>query len=165
MKTRKTFLLAFIVLMAATSLKAQSKSDKLYDTFQNKPGVTYFAINKSIDSAFNLDLKDKEKTIEGNLQEIRLMTYNPDKGQLGVKEFCRKSANLLPSAYKLVETDQGDHAQIWMLGNKKNAKEFHILVSGNEATDMCFWASFYGDFKMKDLDGIKEIGLEMTSRK
>lgn len=165
MKTMKTLILAFVLLVTATSLNAQSKSDKLYDTFQNKPGVTYFAINKSMESAFNISLDNIEKTVDGDLQEIRFMTYNPQKGQLGVKEFCRKSSNLLPAACELVETDNGDHARIWMYGNKRKATEFHVLVSGDESTDLCFWISFYGDFKLNDLDGIKELGLEMTSRK
>jgi len=165
MKTRIQIFLILVALFTGGSLMAQSKSDKLFDTFRNKPGVIYFAFNKSMDDAFNIDLDEEGKTVEGDIQEIRFMTYNPGKGQLGVKEFCRKSSNLLPSAYKLVEIDEGDHAQIWMLGNSKKAKEFHVLVGGDGESDLCFWISFYGDFEVKDLDGIKEMGMEMSARK
>lgn len=165
MKTRRSIFIILVTLFAGGNLMAQSKSDKLFDTFRNKPGVIYFAFNKSMDDAFNIDLDDEGKTVEGDIQEIRFMTYNPEKGQLGVKEFCRKSSDLLPSAYKLVEIDGGDHAQIWMLGNSRKAKEFHVLVGGGDQSDLCFWISFYGDFDVNDLDGIKEVGLEMSARK
>lgn len=165
MKTSNCILIILIALFTGGSLMAQSKSDKLFDTFRNKPGVTYFAFCKNLDDAFNIDLDEKGKSVEGDISEIRFMAYNPDKGQLEVKEFCRKSSDLLPPAYKLVETDEADNAKIWMLGNNRKAKEFHVLIGGDETSDLCFWISFYGNFKVKDLDGIKEIGMEMTSHK
>ncbi|WP_163710760.1 DUF4252 domain-containing protein [Mangrovibacterium lignilyticum] len=163
MKTTNNILLLVALMFLSGSLAAQSKSDKLFDTFRNKPGVMYFAFSKNMNDAFNIDLDDEGKSVEGDLQEIRFMSYNPGKGELGVKEFCRKSSNLLPGAYKLVESDDSDDAKIWMLGNSKKAREFHVLISGDDATDMSFWISFYGDFKLKDLDGIKSISHEMAS--
>ncbi|WP_372774808.1 DUF4252 domain-containing protein [Mangrovibacterium sp.] len=160
MKTKISLLL--IALMMSGSLMAQSKSDKLFDTFRNKPGVMYFAFNKSMTDAFNIDLDEEGKNIEGDLSEIRFMTYTSEKGQLGMAEFCRKSADLLPSAYRLIETDDDDDAKIWMLGNGKKASEFHILIGG-DYSEVCFWISFYGDFKIDDLDGVKSISREMAS--
>jgi len=165
MKTRNRFLLIFIALFLSAGLMAQSKSDKLFDTFRNKPGVTYFSINKNMEDTFNIDLDETGKSVDGDIKEIRFMCYNPDNGQLGVKEFCRKSSDLLPSAYKLVESDEEDHAKIWMLGNNKKAREFHILIGGDDSSDLSFWISFYGNFNVRDMDGIKGIGLEMTSEK
>ncbi len=166
MKTKNSPILLVIALLLISSVSwAQSKSDRMFETFRNKPGVTYFAFNKQMTDAFNIDLDDEGKTLEGDVHEIRFMSYNPEKGQLDHNEFVRKSESMLPSEYKLVELDDNDDedATIWMLGNRKKATEFHILVKGDHDDSMSFWISFYGDFKIKDLDGIKTIGLEMAN--
>lgn len=166
MKTRNTVTILFVALMLISTMGwAQSKSDRLFETFRNKPGVTYFAFNKQMTDAFNIDLDEEGKTIEGDVQEIRFMSYNPEKGQLDKNDFIQKSGKLLPASYKLVELDENDDddATIWMLGNKRKAKEFHILVKGDDNDSMAFWISFYGDFNVRDLDGIKSVGLEMAN--
>ena len=164
MKTRNAVLCLLVLLLAfGQSLVAQSKSDRLFDHFRDKPGVSYFSINKSFKDAFDLDLDDGGKTIEGDIHEIRLMSYNPEKGAFSTSEFMRKSTGLLSPAYKLVESDDDDDAKIWMLGNRKKASEFHILIVGDNPQSMSFWVAFYGDFDIKDLDGIKTMGHEMAS--
>ena len=61
-----------IYLMTTTSgLFGQSKSDKLFDAFRNKEGFTYFSVNKSMKDAFNIDLDDEDKTLTGDLHEIK----------------------------------------------------------------------------------------------
>lgn len=163
MKTITGFILTLFVLLTAPALMAQSKTEKLYDAFRNKPGVSYFAFSKDLTNAFNIDLDDEGKNIEGDINEIRLLTYNPNKGQLSNIEFLKKTSGLLPSSCKLVETDADDNAKIWMLGNRKKASEFHILIGGDNAESMSFLISFYGDFKVKDLDGLKAMGHEMAN--
>lgn len=61
-----------IYLMTTTSgLFGQSKSDKLFDAFRNKEGFTYFSVNKSMKDVFNIDLDDEDKTLTGDLHEIK----------------------------------------------------------------------------------------------
>ena len=164
MKTIQTKLTLTILLMVAcTALFAQSKSDRLFDTFKNKPGVSYFDFNKNMQDAFNIDL-DEGKTITGDLHEIRFMAYNPEKGELDGHEFLRKAIGLLPAAYdRLASVDDESNLDIFVLGKKHKAKEFHVLVHNDSPNGRQFVVSFYGDFDLKkDVDGLREISISMS---
>ncbi len=165
MKTSIKILIIICLVAAASGLFAQSKSDKLFDSFKNKEGFTYFSINKNITDAFNIDLDD-EKTIQGDLQEIRFLSYNPDKGDLSGTNFINRATKILPSAYDRVdlEDEEDNNLIIWKLGNKRKISEFHIFITNDSPSDMHFLISFLGDFDIKDADGIKEIGIKMSSK-
>lgn len=151
------------LLASAGTVLAQSKSDKLFDTFRNKPGVTYFAFTKNMNDAFNINLDDEGKTIKGDLNEIRFMSYNPKKGGLHGTDFVRKASGLLPGSYdRIVEVDDDSDAEIWMLGNKRKASEFHVFIKNDSDDDMQFLISFFGDFDIDDVEGVREIGLSLS---
>jgi sulfur transfer complex TusBCD TusB component (DsrH family) len=152
------------LLFLTQGIFAQSKSDRIFDTFRNKPGVSYFAITKDMKDAFNIDLKDQEKLIKGDLSEIRLLAYNPIKGNLTSGEFLKKATNLLPAAsyQHLKADDQDSDAEIWMLGNKKKASEFHIFIANEERDGRYFLISFYGDFLVDDAESIREVGAHLS---
>ncbi len=156
-------ILVLLFLVSMGVVLGQSKSDKIFDSFRNKPGVTYFAFTKSMTDAFNIDLDDEGKTIKGDLNEIRFLSYNPEKGSLTGTDFMKKVSKLLPPAYtRIVEVDDDNNAEIWMLGNKRKAKEFHIFIENEADDDMRFLISFFGKFDIDDVEGIQEIGLNMT---
>ena len=156
-------ILGLLFLVSTVAVFGQSKSDKIFDSFRNKPGVTYFAFTKSMTDAFNIDLDDEGKTIKGDLNEIRFLSYNPEKGSLTGTDFMKKASKLLPSAYnRIVEVDDDNNAEIWMLGNKRKAKEFHVFIKNEADDDMQFLISFFGKFDIDDVEGIQEIGLNMT---
>ena len=163
MKTTPVKIMAVLCLMVAcTGLFAQSKSDKVFETFKNKPGVSYFAITKSINDAFNIELEEG-KNISGDLREIRLMSYNPMKGNISGPEFMSKASGLLPSAYsKIVKTDDENDAEIWMLGNKKKASEFHVFIKNDALNGNQFLVSFFGKFDIDDVDKVREIGMSLS---
>ncbi len=162
MNTLKTIILSIVVL-ASTVAMGQSKSEKLFDTFRNKPGVSYFAFTKSMTDAFNIDLDDEGKTIKGDLNEIRFLSYNPQKGNLNGPDFITKAAGLLPGSYnRIVEVDSENNAEIWMLGNKRKATEFHVFIRNESNEDNQFLISFYGDFDIDDVEGVREIGLSLS---
>jgi hypothetical protein len=151
-------------MLICTGLFAQSKSDRLFETFRNKPGVTYFAFTKNIADAFNIDLDDEGKSITGDLHEIRFMSYNPVKGNMNGHEFLDRATGLLPSAYaKVVEKDHENNAQIWMLGNKRKASEFHVFIQNKSEEGSQFLVSFFGNFNIDDMDKVREIGLSMSN--
>lgn len=154
------------LIFAETGLFAQSKSDRLFDTFRNKPGVTYFAFTKNMNDAFNIDL-DNDKNISGDLQEIRFLSYNPQKGGLSGPDFMHKAIGMLSHSYKqMMSVDDDSDVEIWMLGNKRKAKEFHVFVHNKSSEDLQFVVSFYGDFDIKkDMDGIREISMSMSKEK
>ena len=114
--------------------------------------------------AFNIDLDDENKTITGDLHEIRFMSYNPDKGDMSGKSFLTRAMDMLPSAYdKLDLEDDDDNVVIWKLGNKKKVSEFHVFIKSDSPNGFHFLVSFFGDFDVKDADGIKSIGLSFSN--
>jgi len=160
MKTIASVVLLCLVF-SLSGVYAQSRADQIFDTFRNKPGITYFAFSKDMKDAFNIDLEDEGEEIKGDLNEIRLLTYNPAKGKLSSDGFMKKAIDMLPESYKHLKTDDGD-AEIWMLGNKKKASEFHVFIANKEHDGLCFLISFYGDFFMDDAEGIKNMGTSLS---
>jgi hypothetical protein len=162
MKTLTTALFALGLLLASLLVSGQSKSDKIYDTFANKDGVTNFTFSKNMIDAIDIDLGDdgEEKNVTGDLQTIRFLSYNPEKGEFKASEFLNKAIKMLPSSYKKFEDDESDDsdAEIWLLGKKKKFSECHVFVRNDNPEGNCFIVSFYGDFTVNDLEGLKETG-------
>ena len=158
---RLTILIVIWVFAATFFVDAQSKSDKMYDVFSNKDGVSNFSFSKNMIDAIDLDLgdDDDERTVTGNLHQIRFMSYNPEKGSLSGSEFIKKAIGLLPSQYKKFE-DEGDDndAEIWLLGKKKKFEECHVFIKNDDNNQMRFIVSFFGDFTVNDLESLKKTG-------
>ena len=160
MRTIKILAVSALVFAAQFSF-AQNKSDKMYDTFSNKDGVTNFSFTKNMTDAFNIDLgEDNEgKELSGDLNKIRFMSYNPKKGDLSGTEFIKKAEALLPSQYKKYEGDnRDDDADIYLLENNRKFKEFLIFIKNHGEDQMRFVVSFYGDFTVNDIEGLTETG-------
>lgn len=152
-------------LLATLLLSAQSKSDKIYDTFAGKPGITNFSFTKNMIDAIDIDLGDNnnERNVTGDLKEIRFISYNPEKGQLSGDEFIKKTISMLPGAYKKYEDDDDDSdTEIWLLGRKNKYTECHLFVKNENGEGNRFIVSFYGDFKVDDLDGLKKAGRDFS---
>ena len=157
------FIIGF--LLATLLLSAQSKSDKIYDTFANKPGITNFSFTKNMIDAIDLDLGDDgdERNVSGDLKEIRFISYNPEKGQLSGDEFIKKAISMLPRSYKKYEDEDDDSdSEIWLLGNKKKYTECHLFVKNENGEGNRFIVSFYGDFKVDDVEGLKNAGKDFS---
>jgi len=162
MKTITTALFAVVFLLVSQLVSAQSKSDKMYDLFSGKDGVSNFSFSKNMIDAIDIDLgeDDDERNVTGDLHQIRFMSYNPDKGSLSGSEFIKKAKGMLPSQYKKYESedDEDDDAEIWLLGKKKKFSECHVFINNEEDDQMRFVVSFYGDFNVNDLEGLKKTG-------
>ncbi|MGM0621767.1 MAG: DUF4252 domain-containing protein [Bacteroidota bacterium] len=162
--TKVLFIIGF--LLASLLLSAQSKSDKIYDTFSGKEGVTNFSFNKNMIDAVDIDLNDKNQHVSGDLHEIRFLSYNPEKGELSGPEFLEKAIALLPSSCKKHEDPEEDDsdAEIWLRGRRKKYSECHVFIK-NEATEgNRFVISFYGDFNVDDLDGLRKAGKDFSEK-
>lgn len=161
MKTVTTLFFALGLMLSTLLCFAQSKSDKIYDAFEDQDGVTSFTFTKNMTDAFNIDLGDDgdEKQVSGDLHEVRFMSYNPEKGELSGDAFIRKSIAMLPSQYKKYEDDDQDSdTEIWLLGNKRKYSECHVFIRNESVKGNSFLVSFYGDFTVDDLEGLKKTG-------
>lgn len=161
-----TTILSTVVLLISQMVVAQSKSDKMYDAFANKDGISSFTFSKNMIDAINLDLGEngEEKKVTGDLHQIRFMSYNPEKGNLLGPQFLEKATGYLPkSAYHKFEDDEGDSdAEIWLMGGKKKFQECHVFVKNKQDNQMQFVVSFYGDFTVNDLKKLRKTGKDLS---
>jgi hypothetical protein len=157
------FLIGF--LLATLLLSAQSKSNKIYDTFEGKPGITNFSFTKNMVDLIDIDLNDENQHVSGDLHEIRFLSYNPEEGQLSGQNFTEKAIAMLPRAYKKYEDgDEDSDTEIYLLGKQKKFKECHLFVKNDDGEGNRFIVSFYGDFKVDDLDGLKKAGKNFSDK-
>ena len=165
MKTITT-ILSSVILLISQLVGAQSKSDKLYDAFANKDGISSFTFSKNMIDAINIDLGENgdEKTVTGDLHQIRFMSYSPEKGDLSGTEFIEKAIGYLPkSAYNKYEDDTDDsNTEIWLMGGKKKFQECHVFVRNEADNQMQFVVSFYGDFTVNDLEKLRKTGKDFS---
>jgi len=165
MKTITTILSTFILLISQLT-NAQSKSDKMYDQFANKDGISSFTFSKNMIDAINLDLGENgdEKKVTGDLHQIRFMSYNPEKGDLSGPQFLEKAIGYLPkSAYDKFEDEEDDSTtEIWLMGSKKKFQECHVFVRNEQDNQMQFVVSFYGDFTVNDLKKLRKSGKDFS---
>lgn len=159
---KQTILIVIWVFAATFFVDAQSKSDRIYDTFSGNDGVSSFSFSKSMIDAIDLDLgDDDDKNVTGDLHRIRFMSYNPEKGNLTGANFITKAIGLLPSQYNKFEdenSDDDDDVEIWLLGKKKKFTECHVFIKNDTDDQMRFIVSFYGDFTVTDLENLREKG-------
>lgn len=161
MAMKNLVLLTITILLFSFDANSKSKSDKMYDNLSDKEGVTHFLIKKNMSDAFNINFGDDEnKNVSGDLNSIRFISYNPEKGEYSGNEFIREAIGYLPkSSFKKFENDnENDNAEIWLLGNKRKYKECHIFIKNENPEQRQFIVSFYGDFLVEDIDELKEVG-------
>jgi hypothetical protein len=165
MKTITT-ILSTVILLVSQMVVAQSKSDKMYDVFANKDGISSFTFSKNMIDAINIDLGENgsEKKVTGDLHQIRFMSYNPEKGDLAGSEFIEKVIGYLPkTAYAKYEDDDNDSdTEIWLMGGKKKFQECHVFVKNESKDQMQFVVSFYGDFTVNDLEKLRKTGRDFS---
>ena len=168
MKTITTILTS-VILLISQMLVAQSKSDKMYDMFANKDGISSFTFSKNMIDAINLDLGEEgdEKSVTGDLHQIRFMSYNPEKGSISGTDFIEKAIGYLPrsSYHKYDENEQDSDTEIWLMGGKKKFQECHVFLKNEDENQMKFVVSFYGDFTVNDLKKLRKTGKDFSTDK
>lgn len=165
MKTITTILSAFI-LMISQLATGQSKSDKMYEAFANKDGISSFTFSKNMIDAINIDLGEDgdEKSVTGDLHQVRFMSYNPEKGSISGTDFIERAIGYLPKAsYSKYDGDEDDSdTEIWLMGGKKKFQECHVFLKNEDEKQMKFVVSFYGDFTVNDLKKLRKTGKEFS---
>ena len=167
MKKITTFLTAAVLFLSQIS-GAQSKSDKMYNAFSNDDAITSFTFSKNMIDAIDIDLGENgnEKNVTGDLNQIRFMSYNPEKGDLSGSEFLEKAKGFLPKmSYQKFEDDENDSdTEIWLMGGKKKFQECHVFVRNESENQLQFVVSFYGDFTVKDVAKLKKTGKDFSEK-
>ena len=157
--------IALALMLSSLFGLAQSKSDKLYDLFAGKDGVVSISFSKSVIKPFEVFLDDETKKVVYNMEKIRFMSYNEEKGDLyAYKVYERIQKELKGPDYFEVDPDEidcdnmdldiDDDDDVKLIGHGKKDKmdEFHFVAYGD---NVCFIFSFYGKITVED---IKEFG-------
>ncbi len=167
MKTITTIFTAILILTSQL-ITAQSKSDKMYNAFSNNDAITSFTFSKNMIDAIDIDLGENgdEKNVTGDLNQIRFMSYNPEKGDFSGPEFLEKAKGLLPKmSYQKFEDEENDSdTEIWLMGGKKKFQECHVFVQNENSNQLQFVVSFYGDFTVNDLEKLKKTGKDFSEK-
>lgn len=165
MKTITTIFSA-VILLISQMVFAQSKSDKMYDTFANKDGISSFSFSKNMIDAINIDLGEDgdEKSVTGDLHQIRFMSYNPAKGSLSGTDFIERAIGYLPKLdyFKYEDNEQDKDTEIWLMGGKRKFQECHVFLRNENENQMKIIVSFYGDFTVNDLKKLRKTGKEFS---
>ena len=154
--------LGILVAIIITTLtgSSQSRSYRIFDEFSNHNGFTYLAFSKSMIDAVNLDLDDENKKITGDLNEIRILVLNREKSNLGGSLRKIISEKFIKLNYrKVVPKDKydNDDAEFWIEGDSKKVKECHVIVKDSKDNQFSCLVSFYGNFKVEDLDRFEKF--------
>jgi hypothetical protein len=151
------------MLLASVTGKAQSQSDKIYEMFSGKDGVSSISFSKSAIKPFEMYIDEKTKKVLYNMEKIRFLHYNGKKGKLSaLNVFSRMKSELNGVDYFEIDQheistkhdDFSDFDQIGFFGrgNRYEMDEFHVVIFDDETSILL---SFYGPITVEDL---KELG-------
>jgi hypothetical protein len=149
------------MLLSFLSGFGQTKSQKIYDRYTKEAGFTYFSFSKSMIDAMNLNLDEDGKKITGDFQECRILIYNAEKGS--IQHLSEKlSGELSTLRYEQVHPkgEKSDNeAEFWIEGKGDRVYECHIILGNKgENSNSSLLVSFYGNFKVEDLNKLEKIG-------
>ena len=164
------FKLGVLVALLISTLtgSAQSKSYRVFDEYANKEGFTYFAFSRAMIDAVNLTLDEENKKVTGDLNEIRFLLLNREKSNLGSslsKVLANKFDNL---GYRKVEpkdSDKNEDVEFWIDGDSKRINECHVIVRNSEDKQFSCLVSFYGKFKVEDLESLEKFSRKQGNKK
>ena len=148
------------LIIATLTGSAQSRSYRIFDEYANHEGFTYLAFSKSMIDAVDLKLDDENKKITGDLNEIRILFLNREKSNLGASLPKIISEKLNKLNYRKVEpkdAKDSDDVEFWVEGDSKKVKECHVIVKDSKDNQFSCLVSFYGNFKVEDLDRLEKF--------
>ena len=155
------------LLISTLAGSGQSRSYRIFDEYSNHDGFTYLAFSKSMIDAVDLKLDEENKKITGDLNEIRILIFNREKSNIPEslsKVIAGKFNNL---HYRKVEPkNQGDddNVEFWIDGDSKKVKECHVIVNEKHDNRFSCLVSFYGNFKVEDLDSFEKFSRKQANK-
>jgi hypothetical protein len=152
----------FLAVMLSSLLGlAESKSDKIYEMFNGKDGVSSVSFSKSAIKPFEIFFDDESKKVVYKMEKIRFMSYDQSKGDISTNDvFNRILKEFNGISYFLIDPDEidcencktdwnEDNVRLIGHGNRTTMNEFHIVVIDNNS---CLLFSFYGDITIDDIN-------------
>lgn len=157
-------LIATLIIYLMQLLGLHASTHTLADQLKRLEGVTCLSFSHDLIDAIDINLNDEDENLTGDLQQVDLIIYNPEKGSLTGEEFIRKAHTLLPaSCKKYANPDETDPSlQMWFKGNKNRFTELFLFLNEKNEDDKQFIIFFSGNFSIKELNALKKTGKLMT---
>jgi hypothetical protein len=149
------------VLLSSILGFAQSRSNKVYDMFSGKDGVSSVSLSKSAIAPYDIFFDDDTKKVIYKMDRFRFLTYNENKGRLRADDVFERIVNELNSVeYFTIDPSElncknckgnwnDENTRLFGRGNRSSMDEFHILVIDNNT---CLLFSFYGNISIEDIN-------------
>lgn len=154
--------IGIVIAMLLSSLSGftQSKAQKIFDRYSKEEGFTYFTFTKSMIDMMNLNLDEEGKKITGDFSELRLLIYNSEKAKIqNFSEVVSKEiASLKYEQIHPKGEKPDDNAEFWVEGKGDKISECHMIIGDKGKDHSCVLLSFYGNFKVEDLNKLEQIG-------
>ncbi len=160
----KTFLVVLFIFVLFPVLNGQNRfSDKLYDNLKNQQNISLLSFSKSMIDMIDLDIsgvdKDENKKITGPLNEVRLAICNQKVNRntgFEIVDFLKKPPF---NEVDLEEKEKDDNMRVFLHRKGKIIQECHVTIQGDSSL---FLVSFYGDFKVDDIDKLKKSAVNIN---
>ncbi len=153
------FSLAFAMLLS-WSASAQLSSDKLFEDFYGKKGVTSFVINKSMLQLFT-DASSSEDTKEfkdlvSQIDKIVIMTVESDSESPNRSaDFYKKTKGAIPKSYKQLMQVKKETEMVTIYMDEKNDKIREVIMLISEPKNTVLM-SISGDIDLAKLAELSE---------
>lgn len=160
-------LLSVLFFSTVVAVSAQSKSYHIYDEFNSKDGFTVLSFSKSMIDAINMTIDEENKKVTGDLNEIRILIANHEKIQIEGSLYKIVSTKFDHYNYRKVEpkdAKEGENVEFWIEGDSKRVKECHVIVRDSDTKELSCLVSFYGNFKVEDLESFEKFSRKQASK-
>jgi hypothetical protein len=118
--------------------------------------------------AVNLKLDEENKKVTGDLNEIRFLLLDREKSNLGGTLSKSMASKLEKLEYRKAEpndADANDDVEFWVDGDSKRINECHVIVRNSDDNQFTCLVSFYGNFKVEDLENLEKFSRKQANKK
>ena len=150
-------LFLLIGLTIFTFANAQDRpSDKFFNTLRERDDVSTFSFSKNMIDMIDMNITadadaDGDKKVTGLLNEIKVSIFDKTKNPKSENEaisFFKKTP------FSEIDMDDKDNeARVFVNRKGKTIHECHIGIAGEKKFVLI---SFFGDFKIEDVDALKK---------
>jgi hypothetical protein len=153
------FTLVFVGLMSLTAA-AQLSSDKLFEEYYGKKGVTSFVIGKSMLQVFanaNGSVDSKEfKELVSQIDKIVIMTVDSDSENPNrSSDFYKKTKGAIPKSYKQLMHVKKEKETVTIYMDEKNDKVREVIMLISEPKNTVLM-SISGNLDLAKLSELSE---------
>ncbi len=157
MKTTLLFIAGLFFMSLAYS--QNGASDKIYDFLKEQEDVSLLTFSKDIIDMVDMNIGEDEegKKVTGPLKEIRVAICK----QINSKETGLKIEGFLKKApfHEVDMEDEDNDLRVYIQRKGRIVNDCHVIIPG---TDKLILVSFYGEFKIEDVDKLKESANNIT---